>query len=94
MPRTVMALGRKTHRRLFLFGRYSLALLLPKKWLNYLGAERGTTLQLELDKKRKRIVVRFGKSAELTKPKNTEATSKTIKPDPQNDLEPIPPLEG
>jgi antitoxin component of MazEF toxin-antitoxin module len=46
-------------RKLFLFGKYSLALLLPKKWLTELSAEEGEKVELEFDKKRRRIVIRF-----------------------------------
>jgi len=60
-----------SERKLFLFGRYSLALLLPKKWLGELGVERGEEVRLELDRKRKRIVIRFSN--------NTEPVSRTRK---------------
>lgn len=53
-------MARKSERKLFLFGRYSLALLLPKRWLTELGAKAGTIVHLELDRARKRVVVRFG----------------------------------
>ncbi len=46
-------------RKLFLFGRYSLAILPPKKWLTELGLKRGDSISLELDKKRGRIIIRL-----------------------------------
>jgi len=80
-----------TARKLFLFGRYSLALLLPKKWLRTLGVGRGETVQLELDRKRRRIVVRLNSAR--TPPETT--TKPGVKPpssSEKSDLEPIPPL--
>lgn len=65
-------MARKSERKLFLFGRYSLALLLPKRWLTELGAVAGTVVGLEMDRARKRIVVRFTnttESATKSKPK-------------------------
>ena len=47
-------------RKLFLFGKYSLALLPPKKWLSELGVNKGDHVELEFDRKRKRIVLKFG----------------------------------
>ncbi|MEX1051793.1 MAG: hypothetical protein WEC83_00160 [Patescibacteria group bacterium] len=52
MPKT-------SRRKLFLFGRYSLALLPPKKWLSQLGVKAGDEAVVELDQARRRLVVRF-----------------------------------
>lgn len=52
-------MARKSQRKLFLFGKYSLALLPPKKWLKELGIKEGDYAQLEFDKTRGRIVIRF-----------------------------------
>ena len=74
-------------RKLFLFGRYSLAILLPKKWLSLLEAKRGERVILELNLKRRRIVIRFSSES-------TPASNKPIKtkadPDDKTDWEPIP----
>ncbi len=57
-------MARKDKRKLFLFGKYSLALLPPKKWLNELGIKKGDTVGLEFDRTRKRIVIRLGDTVE------------------------------
>lgn len=46
-------------RKLFLFGRYSLALLLPKSWLAELNIEAGDSVELEFYQSSRRIVVKF-----------------------------------
>lgn len=72
----------KSERKIFLFGRYSLALLLPKKWLRDFKVKRGDILNLELDKKQARIIVRL---------KNTR-NEKTSRKKKKVDWEPIPQL--
>jgi bifunctional DNA-binding transcriptional regulator/antitoxin component of YhaV-PrlF toxin-antitoxin module len=47
-------------RKLFLFGKYSLALLPPKKWLTEMNIKKGDSVELELDKARKRIIIHLG----------------------------------
>ncbi|OGD61046.1 hypothetical protein A3A71_02295 [Candidatus Berkelbacteria bacterium RIFCSPLOWO2_01_FULL_50_28] len=74
-------------RKLFLFGRYSLALLIPKKWLVALEVNRGDGVELALDRKRRRIVLRFGKTP--TTPVNNPPKEDT----PKDGLEPIPRLD-
>lgn len=69
-------------RKLFLFGRYSLAILLPKKWLGLLGAKRGEQVILELDRKRRRIVIRF----------SNQSIQTGANPEDKTDWEPIPQL--
>ncbi len=71
-------MARHSDRKLFLFGRYSLALLLPKPWLKELGILAGNQVHLEFDRARKRIVVRLNGSAlpshtarQPKQPKNT-----------------------
>jgi hypothetical protein len=78
---------RKGERKLFLFGRYSLALLLPKRWLTELGVNAGAMAQLEFDRARKRIVVRF-----TTSPLSKTGRSTRKDQSPSDDLEPIPQL--
>ena len=81
---------RKSERKLFLFGKYSLALLPPKKWLTELGIKKGDSVTLELDRSRRRIVVRLAEEAGQT-PTNT--SPKSIKPEETNDdWESIPEL--
>jgi len=67
---------RKSERKLFLFGRYSTALLLPKKWLGELGVGPGDRVALEFDVARKRLVVR---PTNLFVPTTTPKTSDTTK---------------
>jgi bifunctional DNA-binding transcriptional regulator/antitoxin component of YhaV-PrlF toxin-antitoxin module len=71
---------RHSNRKLFLFGRYSIALLLPKKWLSEFGAGPGQDVVLEFDASRKRIIVRPQTSEETTatKPKPPKPISKTV----------------
>lgn len=64
---------RKSKRKLFLFGRYSLALLLPKKWLKDTDNDAGDEMDLEFDQARGRIIIRL-------KP-GSESSSGLIKPD-------------
>ena len=79
-------------RKLFLFGRYSLALLLPKRWLSDLGVKRGDSVELQLDRARQRIVLRF--SSVVPSKATDEAPDKKqeTKSDSQSELQPIPEL--
>ncbi len=78
-------MAKKASRKFFLFGKYSLALLLPKKWLTELGADRKTTVSLEYDHKKKRIIVKFSptSSSKTTKPKKDKQLDETWQPIPQ-----------
>lgn len=79
---------RKSERKLFLFGRYSIALLLPKRWLGELEVKAGSFVNLEFDRARKRIVIRFSSTRAPEKPRRPNT-----KPAEQSDeLEPIPQL--
>ncbi len=82
----MLSMTRKSDRKLFLFGRYSLALLLPKKWLRELSVEAGQEVLLEFDKSRRRIVVRL---SGLNTPKPPKKVAK--RPESQ-DWEEIPSL--
>jgi hypothetical protein len=77
---------RKTSaRKLFLFGKYSLALLPPKKWLRELGVEAGDQAQVEFDRTKKRLIVSFtGKPGLKTK--------ESKNPSGKDDWQPIPQL--
>jgi len=75
-------------RKLFLFSRYSLALLLPKTWLNELGIERGELVTLKLDRKRSRIIIKFNSIP------NPPVLTETVDHPSQDDLFPIPQLEN
>lgn len=84
------AMGRKSIRKLFLFGKYSLALLPPKQWLQEMGVQIGDTAELELDKTRQRIIVRFGKTdPNKSLPKTTKKRSDGSD---DSEYEPIPPI--
>lgn len=78
-------------RKLFLFGRYSLAMLLPKKWLTDLEAERGDQVALVLDRKRRRIIVQFDPSATVSPTPETKPTTAN-QPTEDTGLEPILPI--
>lgn len=84
-------MAKKSARKLFLFGRYSLAMLLPKKWLTEIGAKRGELVAMEFDRRRRRIVLRFNQNAEVSLVKDVVPT-KTKQPEPPSDLQPIPEL--
>lgn len=81
---------RKSQRKLFLFGKYSLALLPPKKWLTELGIKQGDNVMLELDRSRRRIVVRLS-PAELTD-KPSQPKSDVKKSETGEEWESIPEL--
>lgn len=94
---------RHSNRKLFLFGRYSIALLLPKKWLAEFGAGPGQDVVLEFDAARKRIIVRptAAKQQSTAKPATTKQppakpTPKPAQPEPTTgdaaDWEDIPQL--
>ncbi len=78
-----------TQRKLFLFGRYSLALLPPKKWLSQLGVKAGDEVTVELDKTKRRLIVRFDNSAKTASPQKPPKTASKNDPD---DWQPIPQL--
>ena len=79
-------------RKLFLFGRYSLALLPPKKWLTKLGVEEGDSVEIEMNASKNRMIIHFHpENKTQTTPDKDKPTSK--KPDKPNDgWEPIPQL--
>lgn len=87
-------------RKLFLFGRYSFAVLPPKKWLTELGLKRGDEILLELDRKRGRIVIRLnnGRTAPALEPPQPSPKAdfpKSTNNDPKSEdsgWEPIPSL--
>lgn len=84
-------MAKKSVRKLFLFGRYSLAMLLPKKWLTEIGAKRGESVALEFDRRRGRIVLRFNQNVEAGL-ENAAVPPKVKKSEPPTDLQPIPEL--
>lgn len=79
-------------RKLFLFGRYSLAILPPKKWLTELGLKRGDEIALELDRKRGRIIIRLSDDPANTSPAQPTATRLPKEKPEDSDWEPIPSL--
>ena len=83
-------MAKKDARKLFLFGRYSLALLLPKKWLTELGVKRGEVVAMEFDRRRGRIVLRFNVQQTPAKP----VADRPIKATERDDLEPIPQIQN
>lgn len=80
------SMGIKSQRKLFLFGKYSLAILPPKKWLTEFDVKRGDILKLELDRRRGRIVISLKDKGEAQKPKEPKSSS--------NDFEPIPVIKS
>lgn len=76
---------KSSKRKLFLFGRYSLALLPPKKWLSDLGIKAGDEALVEFDKTKKRLIVSFSQSV-----KEDVAAQKSV--DQPDDWQPIPKL--
>jgi antitoxin component of MazEF toxin-antitoxin module len=80
-----------SQRKLFLFGKYSLALLPPKKWLSEMNIKKGDSVELELDKSRKRIIIHLNQPSgavdgldlkKIVSPIiSTKPTKKSAKPD-------------
>ena len=66
-----------------MFGKYSLALLPPKKWLNEIGVAQGDFVELEFDRKRKKIVLKFKENNTIDKSWITEKPNS--KPKKNND---------
>lgn len=82
-------MARTSWRKLFLFGRYSLALLPPKKWLTEIGIKKGDKVKLEFDKSRKRIVVRLAPTN--GSPASSSNNGRDKKPKTgSDDFQPIP----
>lgn len=82
-------MARSTQRKLFLFGRYSLALLPPKKWLSQLGVKVGDTVTVELDKTKRRLIIRFDNPHPISAEHKTSKHGKKSDPD---GWQPIPQL--
>lgn len=76
---------KSSRRKLFLFGRYSLALLPPKKWLSDLGVKAGDEAIVEFDKTKKRLIVSFSHQF-------NEDLTNNKKIDQPDDWQPIPKL--
>lgn len=87
----MLNMPRHSARKLFLFGRYSLALLLPKKWLRELGIGPGAGVELEFDKTRQRIVIRLNDAAK-TPPAVEKKSSNPKKSAKDTGWQPIPQL--
>lgn len=84
-------MARKDKRKLFLFGKYSLALLPPKKWLTELGVKQGDVVHLEFDSKRRRIVVRLTDNGKITEsPKIPKQEITHQEPEENDDWQSIP----
>jgi len=84
-------MAKNNRRKLFLFGRYSLALLLPKRWLKELAAERGQEVVLQFNKKRHQITIEFDSSKIPNKIPSSVSEQKKKKID-GDDWQPIPQL--
>jgi hypothetical protein len=78
---------KSSQRKFFLFGRYSLAILPPKKWLSELEVKAGKACVMELDRKKKRIIMHLDAS------KEKETKYLPSKTSDKDDWEPIPPLK-
>lgn len=73
-----------SRRKLFLFGKYSLAVLPPKKWLTELGIKNGDWASLTFDRKKRRISIDF---TNTTTPRELKSKAKN-----NTQLEDIPEL--
>jgi len=82
-------MAKTSSRKLFLFGRYSIALLLPKKWLVEHNVKIGDIIDLELDNKKERIIVKLNSSAPA-KAKIKKKSSRQAGENDKTDWEPIP----
>lgn len=78
----------KVSRKLFLFGKYSLALLLPKKWLTEAGVEIGDTVDLEYRAKKGKIAVIFRTTKKPVASSQTKSATESL--EDGSDWEPIP----
>lgn len=74
-----------TSRKFFLFGKYSLALLLPKKWLVEYQIEDGSIRKVELDRKKERVIISLRPTEQPSAPQET---------DKKEDFTPIPTLKN
>jgi len=84
-------MAKVTQRKFFLFGKYSLALLLPKKWLSELGVGEQSQVRIEYEGSKRKITLRFdeGLLADSTKKVvKKKPTGKTS--DSDETWEPIP----
>jgi bifunctional DNA-binding transcriptional regulator/antitoxin component of YhaV-PrlF toxin-antitoxin module len=81
-------MAKHSRRKLFLFGKYSLALLLPKKWLVEQGVEIGDEVELEYYSKKGRVIVKLDAKPISSAKKTSKPKSKTAKK--SDDWEPIP----
>ena len=81
-------MNKLSKRKLFLFGRYSLALLLPKKWLTEMMIKAGDTVNVKFERDKRQVIIYFGKP----KKKLAEESEKPKEPVSKDDLEPIPQL--
>ena len=79
-------------QKLFLFGRYSLALLLPKKWLTELGAKREELVTINFDRRKGRIILRFKQNPDQSVAPVKLKAAKTKAQKTTTDLQPIPEL--
>ena len=79
-------MAKHSKRKLFLFGKYSLALLLPKKWLMEQGVEIGDEVELEYFAKKGRVIVKL---ANTEKAPVKAAKIKKTKPKSPDGWEPI-----
>ena len=72
-------------RKMFLFGRYSLALLLPKKWLTEMAANAGDIVTVKYEKEKRQVIVYFKKHPKVdSKPKEkSDKRSDGFEPIPQ-----------
>jgi antitoxin component of MazEF toxin-antitoxin module len=87
-------MARHSTRKLFLFGRYSLALLLPKRWLTELGIVAGQQVELKFDKTKKRVIVYLfgGDTAKQIRKTSTNPAQKGESVQEEGDWQEIPPV--
>lgn len=85
----------RLNRKLFRFGQYSLALLVPKSWLREQGIEPGHSVELEYQRSKQQIVLHLNSNPADPKPAPkpvAKISSSTQMATSDSDWEPIPQL--
>lgn len=85
-------MGKISKKKMFLFGRYSLAILPPKKWLSEMGVEEGDEVTVELDKRKRRIIIHIDEVRDSKKITNKKVEKSDRGDRDSDDWQPIPQL--
>lgn len=88
----MLLMAKRANRHFFLFGKYSLALLLPKKWLTELGVKQGSVAHLEYDATKKRITVQLTALSSKNPAPTSGEPPATKNANEEADWQPIPQL--